>query len=95
MNISIFTDRKPEIRKHVIEMSAQGDMIYLRTHEKKITLAIDGVMNKVYLSLMFRYGNKHAIATQSKYIPEINESKYVGNLMHSPTVTEMRNKFYS
>ena len=58
-------------------MSAQGDMIFLRTHEKKITLVIrNGVMDKVYLSLMLGMGTSMQ-SRPSKYIPEVNESQYV------------------
>ena len=61
-------------------MSAQGDMIYLRTHEKKITVAINGVMNKVYPSLMLGMGTSTQ-SRASKYIPEVNESKYARYLI--------------
>ena len=76
-------------------MSAQvGRHDLFANMRKKITLAINGVMNKVYLSQMLGVGTSMQWRP-SKYIPERNESKYASNLMHSPTVTEMRNKFYS
>ena len=60
---------------------------------KKVTLAINGVMNKVYLSQMLGMGTSIQ-SLPSKYIHERNESKYARNVC-TPTVTEMRNKFYS
>ena len=55
-------------------------MIYLRAHEKKIALAINGVLNKVYLSLMLGMGTSTQ-SRPSKYIPEINELKRARNLI--------------